>query len=182
MRRLPCLVLTLLLFAAPLTAHADEPSKRAKIDEMFSLLRIDALMQQMTAAAQAQAKATMQTMAPGTDAATQAKAEEFMGKMFDLITEELSWKTLEPEMAQLYSDNFTEAQIDDILTFYKTPTGKALLDKLPQLSTAGMQIAQRRMVDLEPKMKALVDQMTQEITSPPPAAKRTPAPKSKGKS
>lgn len=179
MTRFVSSVFALCLLAAPLSAHADDTTKRAKIDEVFTLLHLDALMQQMSSLAQQQAKANMQTMAPNTDAATKAKADEFMAKMFNLINQELSWKSLEPEMAKIYSDNFTEAQIDDILVFYRSPTGKAMVEKLPQLTQQSMQIAQQRMADLEPKMKALADEMSREMPTPPSSSQPAPAAKKK---
>lgn len=157
MRRLSCLVL-IALFAAPLAAHADDASKRAKVDEMFSILHLDRVMQQMTSGAQQQARANMNAQLSSSDAATRAKAEEFLNKVFTLINQQLSWQSLEPEMAKIYSDNFTEAQIDDILKFYKSPTGRAMVEKMPQLTNQSMGIAQKRMMDLQPKMKELADQ------------------------
>jgi len=167
MKRLAAILAILL--ALPLAAHADEASKRAKIDEMFGLLHMDTLMQQMSDASLKQAKSTFDTMVPNADQATKDKAAVYMDRMITLIYGEIGWKSLEPEFAKIYDANFTEAQLDDILAFYKSPTGVVLVQKLPVLTQQGMQIAQARMVDLQPKLKQLIDEMAKDFAKTPVA-------------
>jgi hypothetical protein len=39
-----------------------------------------------------------------------------------------------PKIAEIYAENFSEKQLNDILAFYASPTGQALLDKQPALA------------------------------------------------
>jgi hypothetical protein len=39
-----------------------------------------------------------------------------------------------PKIAEIYAENFSEQQLNDILAFYASPTGQALLDKQPALA------------------------------------------------
>jgi len=156
MKRVAALLVLFLSF--PLCLHADEASKHAKLDELFSMMHMDAMMQQMMDAMQQQMTTSMQQMA-GKDMTpeAQAQAADMQKQVFALIESNLSWKSMEPAYADIYDKNFTEAQIDDILAFYKSPTGAVMLQKMPELATAGMQIAQERMQTLQPQLKALVD-------------------------
>jgi len=156
MKRVAALLVLFLSF--PLCLHADEASKRAKLDEFFGMMHMDSLMQQMMDAVQKQMADNMKQMA-GKDMTpeAEARAEDMQKQVLALVESQLSWKAIEPAMADMYDKNFTEAQIDDILTFYKSPTGTVMLQKMPELATAGMQIAQERMQAIQPQMKALVD-------------------------
>ena len=44
------------------------------------------------------------------------------------------------EMKQMYSNLFTEKEIKETIAFYRTPTGKRLLELTPQLTARGAQI------------------------------------------
>ena len=46
-------------------------------------------------------------------------------------------------MATVYARNFTVAQLHDIADFYRTPTGRALLEKQPVLAQEGLEVGQR---------------------------------------
>ncbi len=49
---------------------------------------------------------------------------------------------LNDEVARLYATNFSEQELKEILTFYKTPTGKKLLAEQPKVVDASMKFAQ----------------------------------------
>ncbi len=63
-------------------------------------------------------------------------------------------------MAQVYARNFTTAELNDLMAFYKTPTGQKLLQSMPVITqqslAAGQQFAQTIVVDLQ---KQIVDEM-----------------------
>lgn len=164
MKRLLSAILFVLFL--PLAAHADDASKRAKLDELFSLMKLDKLMSQMMDAGMHQSS-DMANSAMGRqmDAKTKAHFDAYMAKVRSLVESELSWKSMEPDFVRIYDENFTEGQIDDMLTFYKSPTGAAVLEKMPLLAQQGMQIAQAKMVKIEPKMKLLVDDFVREMAA-----------------
>jgi hypothetical protein len=49
---------------------------------------------------------------------------------------------LTDEVARLYATNFTDQELKDILTFYKTASGKKLLNEQPKLVDSSMKFAQ----------------------------------------
>lgn len=49
---------------------------------------------------------------------------------------------LTEEVARLYATNFTEQELKEVLTFYKTPTGKKLLNEQPKIVDSSMKFAQ----------------------------------------
>jgi hypothetical protein len=63
-------------------------------------------------------------------------------------------------MAQVYARNFTTAELNDLMAFYKTPTGQKLLQSMPVITqqslAAGQQFAQTIVTDLQ---KQIVEEM-----------------------
>ena len=143
-------VLALLLSAG--AASADEASKRAKIDEIFQITNVDRMVKQITDQMQAMQLAQIAKM----DKAAQPKAEEAQNRMSQLLAERLSWERLKPRFSKLYEETFTEEELDGTLAFYKSPAGRALLEKMPALMARSMAVAQEMIADVMPEIESAV--------------------------
>jgi hypothetical protein len=80
----------------------------------------------------------------------------------------LDWKALGPAIIDIYTQTFTEQELDAIVTFYKTPAGIALLDKMPQINDQVEQLAHSRLVILQPQISQAFDDFRK--SQAPPAA------------
>jgi uncharacterized protein len=143
-------VITLLLSAG--AASADEASKKAKIDEIFQITNVDRMVKQITDQMQAMQLAQIAKM----DKASQPKAEEAQKKIAQILAERMSWDRLKPRFSKLYEETFTEEELDGTLTFYKSPAGRALLEKMPELMQRSMAVAQEMMADVMPEIESAV--------------------------
>ena len=95
-------LLLALVLCLPLTAHADEASRRAKAQEMLTLLHMDRLLDQTMNNMLAQMNTvTKQLGANNVKPEDQAKMEEFQKKVFQLVESQMSWKTLEPDFGHV---------------------------------------------------------------------------------
>ena len=63
-----------------------------------------------------------------------------------------SLESIYSRMAELYMNNFTEAEIDQILAFYNTPVGKKMVQITPELTKKRMEIGQQWGQELQPMM------------------------------
>jgi uncharacterized protein len=159
------LLLTLVL-SLPLTAHADEASRRDKAQEMLALLHMDRLLDQTMNNMLAQmSTVTKQLSGNKVKPEDQAKIDDFQKKVFQLIQSQMGWKTLEPDYVDMYAKNFTDEQLDAILVFYKSPAGAALVDKLPTLTAQGTELAQARMTALLPQLRQMVADFTKNASA-----------------
>jgi hypothetical protein len=70
----------------------------------------------------------------------------------------------------MYAAAFTEQQMDDILAFYKSPTGQAMIEKNPMLLQESSALAQQRMSDVTPEVEKLIKDF---MTQPPPKPQPT---------
>jgi hypothetical protein len=70
---------------------------------------------------------------------------------------------VEATIYPLYDKYFTETELNDLLTFYKTPTGQKLNAVLPQLSAEGIRLSQEYLI---PKINGIVEEVLKEQTQP----------------
>lgn len=140
---------------------ADEASKDAKIEEIFHLAKLDQSLQTTleTSANQIKSGFFQQLMGLQLTPEEQKTMEGVQKKLQALLAEGLSWSTLEPMYVKLYSDMFSEDEIDGMLTFYRTPAGKAMLEKTPKLIAQANVIVRQRMVAMQPQFTELLKEI-----------------------
>lgn len=155
MRRLAAILVASLFL--PLSAHADEASKRAKIDELFSAMHLDRTLQQtMDAVEKSVIPMSQQMFGRQVPDPLKKDVADMQKQMFALIEQDMGWKAMQPAYEEIYARNFTEEQIDDLIAFYKSPTGLAFIEKTPTLVSEGTEAAQAKMATLGPQMQKII--------------------------
>lgn len=158
------LILSLSICLVPF-AHADATSKLAKIHDFFKLTRQEQLTTQIMNQMMQQANSGMMEKLTGIHLTPeqQKPVTAFVNKVDAIIENTLSWKQIEPALVNLYSDAFTEQQMDDMLAFYKSPTGQAVIEKTPLLVKQSNAMAQQRLAAVMPELhKMFQDFVTEE--------------------
>jgi hypothetical protein len=155
--------LVLVLATAAPVVRADDASRLAKAHELFLVMHMDRMMNQMmgqmTDFVKQQVQETAKS-APGADQMTPAQkklTDDFLNKAMDATVESLGWKTLEPQYAKLYAATYTDEELDGIIAFYKSAAGQAMLDKTPDVTAGTLKIVEAKMVDFQPQLKAIQD-------------------------
>jgi hypothetical protein len=155
MKRL--LLLFVPVLCLPVTARADEASRRVKAEEMVTLLHMDTLMQQMMDTVQKQVSTVAEQLCDKKRTPRQqALVDDFRSKAFTLVESRMGWKAIEPEILDLYARNFTDDELDSILVFYRSPAGISIVAKLPAMTTQAAQISQTKMTALMPELKRMI--------------------------
>jgi hypothetical protein len=184
MRRSFILTLAAILFAAPTLAHADDASKHAKIEEMIRLTKMDDSITKLIEETKQEIGDVVNEQREGASALppTQAKImNDFETRISDLVVSSLKLEDIHPMMVKLYDETYTEAELDGILAFYKTPPGQALLNKAPDLVDKVMALVQQRVTALGPQVDKLTDDMqTQMEASRKASGPANPAPGNSG--
>jgi hypothetical protein len=169
MKRLSLLLV--LVICLPLTAHADEASRRVKAQEMLTLLHMDTLMQQMMDTMQKQAANNARQMCDKTPTPQQqALLDDFTKKVFALVESRIGWKAIEPDILDLYARSFTDDELEAMLAFYKSPAGISMVAKLPSLTNQAMNISQSKITALLPEMKQMIQDFAKAAKDAKPAA------------
>ncbi|MGI4758677.1 MAG: DUF2059 domain-containing protein [Janthinobacterium lividum] len=171
MRPLYGITLALCFAAALPAAHADEASRRAKAEQMLVLTKTDSLMEGQLASLQTRVNelAKQQSGAAPLNPEQTKLTSEYMKQVQDTTNEEVSWAKLRPMIIQSYADSFTEAELDAILVFYKTPAGQAIITKTPELANKTMTTVQGRIKEMQPKLATLTQEYTAKLKAAAPA-------------
>ncbi len=168
-------ILLLCVLACSTLAHADEASKRTKIDQLFVVMKMDHLMQQIMDQSAAQGEKIATNIfgnAPMSDADRKILTD-FENKMQALLKDQLAWDKMKPAYLDLYAATYSEEDIDGILGFYKSTAGQHMVEKTPTLYSASQQIVMGRMQTIQPQLQ----QMTKDLTEQVQAAHKPENPK-----
>jgi len=124
--------------------------KSSSIKELFKIMEcekmIDEMMNNMIPILKEQANGVIK----GEDA-----KEKFDNYIDFMMTEmqELTHVMVNEEMISIYTNHFNQKEIEDLIVFYKTPTGKKILEKTPVITKELMQVMmQKHMPSLQAKL------------------------------
>lgn len=99
----------------------------------------------------------------------QEKVKEMQSKLTALMMEELSWENLEGLTLQVYKETFSQEEIDGLITFYKSPTGKTFIAKMPTVMKKTIALTQERIKPLMQKVQAIQQETFKELSEDKPA-------------
>lgn len=140
-----------------------EPASRESVEEMFALTDMDKIMDGVYG--------QMDTMFTQIIAEMNITEDErpimadYANKHSALVRTELSWNKLKEPMIDAYAQVFTEEEVGELIKFYKTPIGKKMLAKMPELMQTSMRTVQESMKNFLPKMQALQKELVNELSN-----------------
>ncbi len=170
-------VLLIALTVGCCCARADEASKRAKAEQLFMLLRMDTMMDQLMNGVKKQVQQITESM-PGADQATPEQKKQmtdFQQRVMDVVNQKIGWKALEPDFINLYASTYTEEELDGIVAFYKSPIGQKMIEKTPELTAKSTQITQQKMSELQPQLTQMVQDFMKQMAASMGKPAQTPA-------
>jgi hypothetical protein len=137
-------VLTTLILSLPLCAGAAGPRTSSHDQAVHELFRVMGLQQSAVLGATTMIDAQVQA---------NPAIEPYRDVMVDWATKYLTWDAMLPEMTAIYKDTFTEPEVREMIAFYRTPTGKKVLDTMPEVmqrsAGVGVALAQKNQGELE---------------------------------
>ena len=110
-----------------------------------------------------------QTKAP---ASKQALLETYEAKANTVLDQSIGWAKIKPDMIKIYTDNFSEQDLKDLIKFYQSPLGKKVQEKMPTVTQLSAQMTQQKLESAVPVVNKLLADMTSELV---PADKAAPA-------
>lgn len=129
-------------------ATADTKSHRKAAEDLLTAMGVEA---QMTKAIDTQLDAQAK-MAPQL-----AAMKEPMKKFFDKY---MSYASMKEDLITNYVDAFSEEDLKEITAFYKTPIGKKLVAKTPELTSKATELGTKRVSENQGElMKMLTEEM-----------------------
>ncbi|MBD8874471.1 DUF2059 domain-containing protein [Rhodanobacter sp. DHB23] len=150
---------------------SNRPASAASIDELLQVMQVHKLLDLVTAQVVAQEdgrfrRAAMQmTNGRSPDAGEQGIIDAQAAKMDGLLKQQMSWDSMQPIYVDLYSKHFTQREIDDALAFYRSPSGQAMVTKMPAVMAQATQLRQARMASYAPQSQKIFQDTKAQITA-----------------
>src|SRR5215212_3343653 len=160
MRKLAA-ILVLVLSALPLFATEPNPSPRQRelIAELMKITRANQASVAVMDAMFAQMQKQYLGEAADGDSEEKIEAREEFERFRELALKMDFESVINDGMTRVYAKYFTESELTDLITFYKTPTGQKAIDVMANVMRESMEIGAN---ELTPKMMKIAEQVREE--------------------
>ncbi len=138
-----------------------EESKRESVEELLRVTNMDSIVDSMYG--------QMTQMIEGMGKQLGVKPDEqpifnaYMNKMFSAMREEMSWKKMKDPMIDIYLKHYTEKEIQDMLAFYESDTGRSMVSKTPAVMADSMQFSQSMVKSFLPTMQSITQEFKRDL-------------------
>lgn len=150
--------IALCIVAAVIPANAQELTKQAKIERILELTNsqasVDKMLDQMTGMITAQMKAQMPKATPE----QLAQVQEMQTRVMELVKSRMSLTKMREQYVKIYTELYSDDEINGMLAFYDSPAGRGFLQKTPLLAERMMAASQTQMGDLMPEIMRIVQE------------------------
>jgi hypothetical protein len=142
-------VIAMVLGVASASARAEPPrSQRAKIVEIMEITGGKTMLDEFMQVFIQQLSTDVRRTNPNIP----ERAHEVIRDVIIAVLKEHSQELLS-SMIPLYEKHFTETELDELLAFYRTPTGQKAIKELPALVQESIPISQSWLRNLEPVLQ-----------------------------
>ncbi len=157
------------------TAPVDPPATKEQIQHLFDVMDIrkqshvmmDSMQQQMHAMSEETIKARYPRVSP----AELAK----LNKISDDTIKQVPIDALLDDMIPVYQKYLNHSDVDAMIAFYESPTGKKIMQQMPQITQEAMQVSYKRMEkQIDAAMQRVEDMVKQEQQEREQQKKATP--------
>jgi uncharacterized protein len=171
MRTLTVLALTISLSFIGQVASAQQDARHALAEELLNEMNMKAtleksfdMVKKMMSGQLAKIKpqASLAKDDPKAAEAMEKARAKMMDKTMDMISQDMSWDSMKEDYIKIYADTFTEEELQGLIAFYKSPVGKAFIEKQPIVMEQSMKLSQQRLMQVMPKVQALTQEMLKE--------------------
>jgi uncharacterized protein len=132
-RTLTGILTVLLILASPTVSHAGPDSHRQAVARLFELTHMQRLIEESV-----DGVLTLQI-------AQDPALEEHRDALRAFLEKYVGWQALEDDLTAMYLQAFTEAELDEMVAFYSSPTGQKVLQRLPELVQQRNRLAMQRL-------------------------------------
>ncbi len=161
MPRLSALCASVLLVCSSAQALADASSHAADAERFLQLARADKLA--VPVYAQVQQMFAQRFAESNAGENQQALLEAYQAKANAALDQAVGWDKLKPDMVKLYTSNFNEQELKELIDFYQSPLGQKVLQKMPTLTAQAAQLTQGKLQAAVPKVNKMLADMTAEL-------------------
>lgn len=154
----------LVITALGLPVYAEPPSAQS-VNILLTVTKAEALVDSVLASTgQLMRKALLDAFSDQKLTAPQQRVvDDAPAKFAQIMREEMSWEKVRPLQIQIYTESFTQDEIDGLIAFYKSPAGVAFVNKMPLVAQKSVSLLQSLMSPAMDRMTVLVRQTMAEV-------------------
>lgn len=102
-------------------------------------------------------------------------------KLDVIMKNQLSWDSVEPIYVDLYRKTFTQKEVDDMIAFYKSPSGQSMVAKMPAVTDQVTQTMQGKLATVMPQLHQISEDTANQLKAYEANKQSTAAPATKAK-
>lgn len=156
-------VILVLMFCLPVFVSATySQTKQESIKKLFKVMQQDSVVDKMFSSIIPTMMNQMRNQFPIKDSLRNARSNEMM-KLTIQSVKEITKKKLNEDLVVIYDKYFTESEINDYITFYKSPSGQKFIKTTPEISKEIMKfmilIMQDHFLEIQKTIKDKAEEM-----------------------
>lgn len=155
------IMVVVFMMVLPVVCVADNEAKRESIEQLLVVMNVDAMIDSMYT----QMDRMFQGMAKelGVKESEREIFDKFMSKTAAAMKEEMTWVKMKEPMIDVYIKNYSEEEINDMLAFYESESGRSIIKKMPAVMADSMLISQNMLKDFMPRLKELSAELENDL-------------------
>lgn len=140
-------------------------ASESSVKELLSITKSEQMINQAQNQIMPLINSSIEQATKGKDLNSKQKQalENYQKDIANIIAQDFTWSKMEADMIKIYAENFTQNEIDDMIKFYKTPSGQSTIEKLPIVMDKSMQIGFNQMMALTPKFDQATEKFKREM-------------------
>jgi len=173
------ILVAIALFALPVAVCA-QPASPASVERLLAVSHAEQLMKSVQQrqgvvmdSVLRQVEATRARQGKMLSAEDKARMRAAADKARAAMAEEMGWEKLRPLIVQVYSESFSEEEIQGLIAFYESPTGRMFVERMPQVTERMLRVIGER---IGPMMQRLQRSLTEDAALAPAAPSTAPVP------
>ena len=89
----------------------------------------------------------------------------FKAVMLEFMNKYMGFDNLKADLARIYADAFTQAELEELARFYRTPVGRKVLDKMPELTVLGARMGEQKVEEHLGELEGMIGREAQRLQS-----------------
>jgi hypothetical protein len=164
---LPLLLAASPVFAATPTPGPAVPPSDVSLRELLQLTQSQKMVDGILAQTDAMMQQSMQQLSGGQalNDAQRKVLDDTRAKLVAEMRRSMNWEQLEPKLITIYQKSFTQEEVDGLLAFYRSPTGQALIAKMPVVMQHSMELMQEQTAQMMPRMREIQSETAQALAA-----------------
>lgn len=134
------IMLIVLLITTPMVSNAESDTKRETVDKLLIAMNMDGMVDDMFSQVEKSLLGMRKDL--GVKESEQQIFENYIAKVTSAMKEEMTWERMKGPMIDVYLKHYSQKELDDMLAFYDSETGKSIINKMPAIMAESVPVTQ----------------------------------------